>query len=366
MTNIYDARAARTYAKGEAEKAQAEAEALRAETARKNVEVIAERERRVRRERRATRREWFERRKRHAPETALAALWAAVIVAPLLLAWEAQAAFAAETLQIPVALAWLFPLAIEAGAWVCAFESLHRSKRGAPAGSLPRWMWVLAGIAASINAAHGTADHGIVAGLALGALSMLGVLLHHIRQNLTAAEQQGSHRSRVSQGFLRWVLFPSLTLAALRNAVRANRGVDEAWETAWIDRHGVGPAATKRDRQLARAIIKRQRRKDRKAAKHGRFVILNGVILRAELPALTPPEIEPTGEPYSPTERAKLSATASELLPKVQASIAAGELSERPSAYAINKRFKGGMPAAQEVRDALTDMHPVGAESEVC
>lgn len=366
MTNIYDARAARTYAKGEAAKAQAEAEALRAQTARKNAEAIAERERHLRRERRKARREWVDQRKRHAPETALTALWAAVIIAPFLLAWQAQAAFATETLQIPAVMAWLFPLAIEAGAWVCAFESLQRSKRGAPVGSLPRWMWVLAGIAASINAAHGTTDHGIVAGLALGALSMLGVLLHHIRQHLTAAEQRGTHRTKVSQGFLRWVLFPSLTLAALRNAVRANRGAEEAWKTAWIDRHGVGPAATKRDRQLARTIIKRQRRRDRKAAKQGRFVILNGVILRAELPALTTPEREPAHEPYSPVEGAKLSAAARELLPKVQAAIAAGELSERPSAYAINKRFKGGMPTAQEVRDALTDMHPVETESEVC
>src|SRR5699024_11854777 len=50
-------------------------------------------------------------------------------------------------------------------------------------GSLPRWMWILAGVAAVINASHGVADAGFAAGLALGALSLLGVVLHSIRQN---------------------------------------------------------------------------------------------------------------------------------------------------------------------------------------
>lgn len=365
MTSIYDARAARTYAKAEAAKARAEAEALRAETARKSSQVAADHERQDREARRQARDVRWQRAKAQAPDSALAVLWASVIVAPLLLAWQAQAVFAVETLRIPVGMSWLFPLAIEAGAWVCAFEALRRAARGAPVGTLPRWMWVLAGTAAGINAAHGTADHGIVAGLALGVLSLLGVLLHHIRQNLTAVEVQGRSTPRASQRFLRWLLFPTLTLSALRVAVRADQDAAGSWEAAWIDRHGVGPSASKRDRKLARTITKRQRRQDRKAAKQGEFTILNGVILRTELPELTvsEPTLEP--EPYAPAERAKLSATAAELLPKAQAAITAGELSERPSAYAINKRFRGGMPAAQEVRDALTDMHPVETGREV-
>lgn len=365
MTSIYDARAARTYAKAEAAKSRAEAEALRAETARKNSQAAVEHERQDREARREERALRWQRAKAQLPDTALAVLWASVIVAPLLLAWQAQAAFAVETLRIPVAMSWLFPLAIEAGAWVCAFEALRRSARSAPVGALPRWMWVLAGTAATINAAHGTADHGIVAGLALGTLSLLGILLHHIRQNLTAVEVQGRGAAKVSQRFLRWLLFPALTLSALRVAIRTEQDAAGSWEAAWIDRHGVGPSASKRDRKLARTIAKRQRHQDRKAAKQGEFTILNGVILRSELPKLTISGPIPEPEPYTPVERVKLSATAVALLPKARAAIADGELSERPSAYAINKRFKGGMPAAQEVRDALTDMHPVETGKEV-
>ncbi len=363
MTTIYDPRAARAYAKGEAAKAKAEADAHRAEIARADRAAAAEESRIERAQRREQRQQTWTRWRSAAPDTALSALWAAVIVAPLLLAWNAQAAFARETLQIPASMAWLFPLAIEAGAWVCAFEAHRRSQRGAPVGALPRWMWTLAGIAAAINLAHGTADFGPVAGLALAVLSLLGVLLHHIRQNLNAAEATGTRPRRIAQPWLRWALFPRLALTAARIAVRADYSPAEAWEAAWIDRHGIGPRASKRDRRLARVIVRQQNTADRKAAKEGAFTIINGVILRTTLPALTVAEPAPAEPSYTPVERRELSAQAAELLPKVKAAIASGELPERPSAYRINKQFKGGMPAAQEVRDALNPVHPVG-ESE--
>ncbi|QIZ36122.1 hypothetical protein [Saccharopolyspora sp. ASAGF58] len=361
MTMIYDPRAARTIAKAEAAKTNAQTEALREQTRQDREDRQAETARQERKERRQERRERWERWRKAAPDTALSGLWAALIVAPLLLAWDAQAAFAAKVLHIPAGMSWLFPLAIEAGAWVCAFEAHRRASRGAPVGSLPRWMWVLAGIAATINAAHGTADYGIAAGLALGTLSLLGVLLHHIRQNLNAAEATGVPTgSRLA----RWLHFPLLALAAARIATRARVDQSTAWEAAWIDRHGVGPAASKRDRKLAKVIVKRQMTADRKAAENGGFVIVNGVILRTTLPPLDAPTEQPAAEVSTPIEQQKLSDRAASLLDQALAAIEAGELPERPSANALRKRFGGAMETAQEVRDALSDMHPVDTESE--
>ena len=362
MTTYSDPRAARSLARGEAAKARAEAEALRAETARANTAAAAEQSRTDRAARREHRAAQLAAWRAQVPDAALAGLWAALVIAPLLLAWRAQYVFARDGLHFPAGMAWLFPLAIESGAWVCAFESQRRAKRGAPVGVLPRWMWLLAGFAGLINAAHGTVENGLLAGAALGALSLLGIVLHHIRQTLTRAEALSQPTHRAGRRLARWVLFPRLSLAAARITVRADCEPNRAWELASIDRYGVGPGASKRDRQLARLVTARQTASDRKAAKRGEFTVLNGVILRITLPDPTSVEPAPAAEAYTPVEREKLSATAAGLLPKVQAAITAGELSERPSAYAINKRFKGGMPAAQEVRGALADIHPVSIQ----
>ncbi|GGI71700.1 hypothetical protein GCM10011581_05870 [Saccharopolyspora subtropica] len=91
MTTIYDPRAARTIARAEAAKAQAEADAVREQTRRDREERRAEQARQERRERRRERQQRWARWRTAAPQTALSGLWAALIVAPLLLAWDAQA-----------------------------------------------------------------------------------------------------------------------------------------------------------------------------------------------------------------------------------------------------------------------------------
>lgn len=359
MTTIYDPRAARTLAKAEAAKVRAETERVRAETGRQHAAANAERVRAERQQRAQERRQRWARWRAAAPDHALAALWATVIVAPLLLAWSAQAAFARDTLRLPAELSWLFPLAIEAGAWVCAFEAHRRAARGAPVGALPRWMWTLAGTAAAINLAHGTADFGLIAGVALAALSLLGVVLHHIRQNLNAAEAAGSSAEDVSRRFTRWVLFPWLSWSTWRLTTRAGIDHAEAWDWAWIDRYGVGPDSSKRDRRLARVIVRRRMEADRKAAENGELMIVNGVILRTSLPSPAAPVAVPTASLSTPIEQRKLSGRAAALLQQAKAAVSAGDLPERPSASAIRKRFGGAMETAQEVRDALADMHPV-------
>src|SRR5699024_7543895 len=149
-----------------------------------------------------------------------------------------------------------------------------------PAGSLPGWMGILAAVAAVINASHGVADAGFAAGLALGALSLLGVVLHSIRQNLDA-DASGAPR-RVGLAIWRRVRYPRLSLAAA--SLRAARELDHAtaWRLAWQDRYGVGPDATGRDRRLGRVIVRREEHADRKAARNGELTLIDGHVRRTQ------------------------------------------------------------------------------------
>jgi hypothetical protein len=68
-------------------------------------------------------------------------------------------------------------------------------------------------------------------------------------------------------------------------------GVEEAWRAAWVDRYGVGPEATRRERRTARAVLARRRRMDRRAARRGELVIVGGTLTersRGESPVSPP------------------------------------------------------------------------------
>jgi hypothetical protein len=142
-------------------------------------------------------------------------------------------------------------------------------------------MWLLAGVAAAINFSHGLSTHGVAAGLALAALSVLGVLLHHVRQSLDQATlAHGSDAIAQLRGrAARWVWHPVMSLRACSIAARTGATQAVAWQTAHLDRYGVGPDASRRDRRVGRVIVRRQWRADRKAARNGGFTIVNGVIL---------------------------------------------------------------------------------------
>ncbi|NUT91253.1 MAG: DUF2637 domain-containing protein [Saccharothrix sp.] len=387
-TTFYDKRAERLAAAAQAETARAAAEQTRAQTALTLMQVEQTRtlaavelaDRRAARaqqkrddardRRRATRKQIAER----LPDWLLSALWATVIVAPITIAWRSQQTWAQTTLHL-ASWGWLFPLAVETGAWVCAFEGHRRARTGDPVGSLHTWMWVLGGVAAGIQVLHNTADHGIVVGLVLAAMSMLGVLLHHVR---TTADQHAAHgrtAAQVRRALWRKVRYPRLSWAAAAiHAARTDLDTETAWRAAWVDRYGVGPDSTRRDRRLARVIVRHQRRADRRAAREGALTIVGGIILPVTLPALAPtPPSTTAGEDPAPAVDAapdtadttpvreaetaivqpKLSPKAAALLPRVQAAIAAGELPARPSARAILARFKGSTETAAEVRDVL-------------
>jgi hypothetical protein len=266
------ARAARLQEEAQ-ERAQARKAAARAERQRRRAARAQERRARAAAQRAAI--------AAAAPGLGMSALWASVIIAPLLLTWSAQTAFAREQLGIAPQWAWLFPLSVETGAWVCAFEAYRRTRTGRPVGSLLGWMWLLAGVAAAINFSHGLTTHGVAAGLALAALSVLGVLLHHVRQSLDQAtlthgpDAIAQLRGRAA----RWVWHPVMSLRASSIAARTGATPTVAWQLAHLDRYGVGPDASRRDRRVGRVIMRRQWRADRRAARDGEFVIVNGVIL---------------------------------------------------------------------------------------
>lgn len=394
-------RAAQRRADYEAAAARKRADQSAAAELRRADLAAAEERRRARRDERDERRAALLAR---LPELGMSILWATMIVLPITLAWQAQAEFAANSLHIPTPWNQAFPAAIEIGAWVCAFEAHRRIRAGLDAGSLPRWMWVLASIAAVINAAHGTQDAGLPGGLALGALSLLGVLLHSIRQSLDSDVVRGT---RTPLAAWRRVRYPRLSLAAA--SIRAARGVPaaEAWTLAWIDRFGVGPDASRRDRVLGKLIVRKQLRDDRKAAKAGELHIFEGRVQQGFAPAVKAfvdreraaaleqaaaaeaaalsvvheaqavvnaaamvwgPDALTEGFARlgTPGEQAgRLSQRAAELLPELQQAINDGTVRRAPSVDAIRRwcreaRSEGlGVPVAQELRDAVARLHLV-------
>lgn len=325
------------------------------------------------------------------PELGNAALWATVIVLPIALAWTAQAVFAADVLHIPSPLNHGFPASIETGAWVCVFEARRRTRAGLPTGSLTGWTWALASIAAAINAAHGLQDGGPAAGFALGTLSLLGVILHTVRQGLDSAAVAGR---RPGLSLWRRVRYPRLSLAAA--SIRAARELDQdtAWFLAWVDRFGVGPESSRRDRKLGRLITRREDGEDKKAADSGELTIVAGRITRAfaaevreildvreQFPRYTLPghilplsitanphsgspdvpnfgtsEVRKSAPAESPAEP-QLSARAAQLWPAVRKALAGGELTStgvgKIRAYVRDELGESiGVPTAQELRDA--------------
>lgn len=373
-----------------------------ADTRRADRAADAERAAQRRSERQAARTAWLG----SLPARGMDALWAVMIVLPITLAWRAQADFAATTLHIGGPAANLFPAAIECGAWLCIFEARRRVRAGLSTGSLPRWTWVLAGIAAAINASHGGTLAG---GLALGTLSLLGVLLHSIRTGLDRADRAGG-LSVVRRALWRRIRYPRLSIAAA--SLRAARELDAstAWRLAWEDRYGVGPESTRRERRLARHIMRREITTDRKAARAGELTIVAGRVqypfaatvrehvdaerqaalvaadhatdaarkvvqsaedaLSAAALVLGPGTLRAAANDPNRPEQAVLSARAAEVLPSLRTAITDGDMPPNPSVARIRtwvREVRGescGVPTAMELRDAVARLRVVDAVTD--
>lgn len=325
-------------------------------------------------------------------------LWVTMIVLPITLAWHAQADWAATALHLGSTWGNLFPASIETGAWLCLFEAHRRVRAGDPAGPWVRYAWCLAGVAAAINATHGGS---ITASIALAALSLLGVFLHTIRQRLTRADHVGG-LGAVRRAIWRWTRYPVLSLAA--TSIRARTDVDAAtaWRLAWEDRYGVGPDATRRERHLARHIVRREAHDDRQAARTGELSIIAGrvqypfaasvrefvdaertaaieaadqaataardVVDRAEDALLSAAMVFGTDalrDAANPGDQHVLSPRAQELLPRIQDAITTGGLSANPSVRRLREWVRAeldeplGVPVAMELRDAVARLRLV-------
>jgi hypothetical protein len=234
-------------------------------------------------------------------------------------------------------------------------------------------MWLLAALAAGMNYWHGATAYGPLGGAGLALSSLLGIGLWEVTAGHLRHTAAALSAGQVRTTLLRWVRFPRLALAAASLRLARGAGAGDAWAAAWVDRYGVDPDASRRDRRLARLVIREQWRTDRDAAKRGELTIVSGVILRA-LPAPSATVLAPTqagpqtgvdgpgGTPGTAREMRKLSPGAAALLPKVRDSIAAGNLPGNPSAKAIRTRFGGAMTYAMEVRDHLAHLHAADRE----
>lgn len=317
MSTYYDHRAQRTVAQAEAEQARAAAEATRAETmlrleearaARATEAAAAERhEREARAASRAARR----RMRRQESRQARAARYAAarrgtgalaaalverapVIVggvamgAPIAIAWRGQLEFADKVMHLGL-MAPALPIALEGGVWYLAFLVHRAIKAKLPIGRYRVATWGMAGIAAGMNLWHGiTANKadGLQVGMILALASLLGIALWELTASLTQQATTKRSAAEIRRAAWRRVRYPHLSWAAA--SIRASRGegcsIEAAWTAAWIDRYGVGPEASRRDRRIARSIVRYEKKADRAAAKDGRLSIVDGSIVRPGTP----------------------------------------------------------------------------------
>lgn len=378
-TTFYDPRAERQVAAAVAEQHRADAAARLAEVQLRQVEIdsaraeLAEQQRAANDVRQAA--------QRQATRQVRAARWAglrlaaghirarlAAVVpimigavamgAPILIGWNGQLQTARTVLHL-AGLAWVYPVALEGGAWWLAYLTHRAISAGRPTGLLRVWMWVLAGVAAGMNYWHGATAYGPIGGAGLALSSLLGVGLWELTAGHARHAATGRTARAARVALVRWLRFPLLSLAAL--SISAARGIgsdcEAAWQAGWTDRYGIGPDAPRHERKLARLIIRAQWDADRAAARRGELMIVSGVILRV-LPDHLLARVDGQSEtPVDPMNQRKLSPRGAALLDRVRTAIEAGTLPKTPSAKAIARMFGGRMQTAIEVREHLAALH---------
>lgn len=350
---FYDHRAERVVAGAEAEARRAEAEATRAETALRIEEarqrMAAERDRQERQDRESAAAGKAARRRMRRQERAQArangrasmraggrALAAAVVTrapmvvgvvamgAPILIAWDGQLAFAEDKMHLG-ALSWALPVALEGAAWYLAYLTHRAIKAHLPAGRYRVWTWGLAAIAAAMNAWHGIEKYatqadawaGLQVGVILALASLLGIGLWELTASLAQHAESKRSAAEIRRAAWRRIRYPRMSwqAASIRAARGADCTIDDAWSAAWADRHGIGPDASRRDRALARSIVRHQGKADRAAAKSGRLSIAGGAIVGRPSTAPDPVESEPVESAAPVVEVEQLDAPAPAEIP---------------------------------------------------
>ncbi|MEQ4724994.1 DUF2637 domain-containing protein [Nonomuraea sp. B19D2] len=328
MTAYWDTKAARTVAAADAETRLAEAEATRAETMLRveaqRMELQArqaeqaeqarverqERKAQARRARRAARRARRQERRALLGKATRAAagavserapllVGAVAMGAPIAIAWDGQLEFGEQVMKLGP-LAATVPVALEGSAWYLAWLTHQALEAEKPTARLRVWTWLLALTAAAMNVWHGVAtqafgDDGLQVGIVRGLASLLGVGLWELTVMARRQRKSGRSLAELRTALWRRVRYPRLSWQAA--SIAAARGSacspDQAWEAAWIDRYGVGPDASHRDRRLARRIQNRQARADRQAAKKGQLSMVGGLVIGRPIPIVPVNRPEP-------------------------------------------------------------------------
>ncbi|MFI6513310.1 DUF2637 domain-containing protein [Streptosporangium sp. NPDC050855] len=302
---FYDPRAQRAVAGAEAERARAEAEAIRTQTA---LAAEAERRRLRRQDEAETGRARAERKQEAAKRSkerteamragarGLAAalrsrseaiVGAVAMGSPMFIAWGGQLAFASDQMQLGAAAVTL-PIAMEGSVLYTAYLTNLALDKGLPTGRYRLMTVLMAATAAAMNLWH-QVDKAATpldpwAGLQIGVIyavaSLLGIVLWELRAALKKQAIAKRSAAELRRAAWRRIRYPRLSWSAASIQGAQGCSIDEAWQQAWIDRFGVGPSSSRRDRKLARSIVSYEKKADRAAAKNGRLVIVDGSIVR--------------------------------------------------------------------------------------
>ncbi|WP_017973739.1 DUF2637 domain-containing protein [Actinopolyspora halophila] len=360
-TRFVDPGAARTAARGEAERARAEAESVRAETRRAMAEDAARRarEERAEREQRKQRRA-AERRQRlasvvswiQAHPTEL--LMSVIVVVPALLAWSAMAAYGVE---IYGSLGGVLPLFSEGAMWAFAF-SVHLARRqGRPTGWLHTGVWTFAAVNATLNFLHGFGASGVVVGLVMALVSVGGVVAHQL---ITAAPLR-TRRSRTERAATRTARIAQRRRVRMERAA-VRRSVGELAEDGTIRlRHSPGTVTLRRSRfgghRLRDAVVPgltpSGSRKSDEPHTGEQLAVEIGRWLSGESTSSEPAGTAKTGSGDPAVPEAGTNDELAELVIRARQAIEAGELNPRPSRRAVQRHLGIRATTAQEVLRAL-------------
>ncbi|GAA3801724.1 hypothetical protein GCM10022226_21940 [Sphaerisporangium flaviroseum] len=326
MSTYWDPKAARMVAGAEAQARRVEAGArreemrLQAERARLELDIQRGEQARLDREaedRRKAERAQARRRRRAARGKALVAsvaaagrgvrrwapslggwLVAAVAMgAPIVIAWRGQLEFAEKVMHLE-GLSPALPIALEGATWFVVGLTNLAISRGLPIGQYRLWTWALAGVAAGMNFWHAAASgrpDGVQTGVVLALASLLGVGLWELMARLRQHTVSGRSAEQIRRALWRWVRYPRLSWSAASIRIARDCGIEAAWQAAWIDRYAMGPHSSRRQRALGRAIVRRQAKAERRAARKGELGMVGGLVLGRPIPVV--PTMDPHAAP---------------------------------------------------------------------
>ncbi|MDR8415086.1 hypothetical protein MTP10_40945, partial [Nonomuraea sp. 3-1Str] len=179
--------------------------------------------------------------------------------------------------------------------WYLAWLTHKALEAERPTARLRVWTWLLALTAAAMNVWHGATGtafgaDGLQVGLVRGLASLLGVGLWELTVMARRQRTSGRPLAELRTALWRRVRYPRLSWAAA--SIQAARGsqcsAELAWRAAWIDRYGVGPDASGRERRLSRRAMRRQARADRKAVRKGQAAMVGGLVIGRPIPIVMP------------------------------------------------------------------------------